>query len=93
MKTYNKCNRALATPAIRPVHGEDVDNDGEDVENIVASSLEEGVISSSEDEDLHIPRHAHILNHGLEESTIETPQAEDDNEMQTPQTEEEMNDG
>jgi len=45
------------------VHGEDVDCDGEDVDNSVASSLEEDAISSSKDEDLHIPRHARILNH------------------------------
>jgi len=46
-----------------------------------------------EDEDLHIPRHAHILNHVLYESTTETTQAERDNEMETPQMKEEMNDG
>jgi len=49
-----------------PVHGEDVDYDGENVDNIVTSSSEEDAISSSEDEDLHIPRHARILNHVLE---------------------------
>jgi len=38
-----------------PIHGEDVDYDGEDVDNVVASSSEEDGMSSSKDKNLHIP--------------------------------------
>jgi len=41
---------------------------------------------------LPIPRHARVLNHVLEEPTTETPQADGNNEMETPKMEEEMND-
>ena len=78
-----------------PVHRDVVEDDGDDADNNDddATLSDDDVEPSSEDEDMHIPRHVHSVTHELRDSATERTQPECDNEIETLQNEEELNDG